>query len=41
MKKVLYVSLDDRPVNLDDVIMQGKSAGISVITPHAKDIKNS
>lgn len=40
MKKVLYVPLDDRPVNLDDVIMQGKSAGISVITPHAKDIKN-
>lgn len=40
MKKVLYVPLDDRPVNLDDVIMQGRSAGISVITPHAKDIKN-
>jgi hypothetical protein len=40
MKKVLYVPLDDRPVNLDDVIMQGKSAGILVITPHIKDIKN-
>lgn len=40
MKKVLYIPLDDRPVNLDDVIMQGRSAGISIITPHAKDIKN-
>ncbi|MGN7360798.1 DUF4127 family protein [Paenibacillus sp. SAF-054] len=40
MKKVLYVPLDDRPVNLDDVIMQGKAAGIHVITPDADDVKN-
>ena len=40
MKKVLYVPLDDRPVNLDYVIVLGRSAGIEVITPRAKDIKN-
>lgn len=40
MKKVLYVPLDDRPVNLDDVIVQGKSAGIEVITPCTRDITN-
>jgi len=40
MKRVLYVPLDDRPVNLDDVILQGKSAGIEVITPSINDIKN-
>ncbi|OAB43910.1 DUF4127 family protein [Paenibacillus antarcticus] len=40
MKRVLYVPLDDRPVNLDDVILQGKSAGIEVITPNNNDIKN-
>lgn len=40
MKKVLYVPLDDRPVNLDDVIVQGRSAGIEVITPCIDDIKN-
>lgn len=40
MKKVLYVPLDDRPVNLDDVIVLGKSAGIHVITPDVTDLKN-
>lgn len=40
MKKVLYVPLDDRPVNLNDVIVQGRSAGIEVITPKVNDIKN-
>ncbi|MBB3113942.1 hypothetical protein FHS18_006058 [Paenibacillus phyllosphaerae] len=40
MKKVLYIPLDDRPVNLDDVILQGKAAGIAVITPPAADIRN-
>lgn len=40
MKKVLYVPLDDRPVNLDDVIVQGRSAGIEVITPCINDITN-
>ncbi|UNK19470.1 DUF4127 family protein [Paenibacillus sp. N3/727] len=40
MKKVLYVPLDDRPVNLDDVIVQGRSAGIEVITPSISDITN-
>lgn len=40
MKKVLYVPLDDRPVNLDDVIMQGRATGIHVITPDAEDVKN-
>lgn len=40
MKKVLYVPLDDRPVNLDDVIVQGQSAGIKVVTPDRKYLKN-
>ena len=40
MKKVLYVPLDDRPVNLDDVIVQGRSAGIHVITPKVSDLRN-
>lgn len=40
MKKVVYVPLDDRPVNLDDVILQGRSAGIQVITPNPDDIIN-
>lgn len=40
MKNVLYVPLDDRPVNLDDVIEQGKSAGLRLIMPHAADIRN-
>ncbi|MWV45668.1 DUF4127 family protein [Paenibacillus sp. HJL G12] len=40
MKKVLYVPLDDRPVNLDDVVVQGKAAGIQVIVPAAEDVKN-
>ncbi|TYP72007.1 DUF4127 family protein [Paenibacillus methanolicus] len=40
MKKVLYVPLDDRPVNLDDVIKQGETAGIRVLTPPAEDVKN-
>lgn len=40
MKNVLYVPLDDRPVNLDDVITLGKSAGINVITPPLSDIRN-
>lgn len=40
MKNVLYVPLDDRPVNLDDVIVQGRSAGIHVITPDRTDLRN-
>lgn len=40
MKKVLYVPLDDRPVNLDDVIVQGRAAGIHVIVPQAGDVEN-
>lgn len=40
MKTVLYVPLDDRPVNVDDVIMQGRSAGLNVITPCLSDIRN-
>ncbi|PQP82975.1 hypothetical protein C0Q44_16570 [Paenibacillus sp. PCH8] len=40
MKTVLYVPLDDRPANLDDVIVQGKAAGIHIVTPNLKDIKN-
>ncbi|MFC4099187.1 DUF4127 family protein [Paenibacillus xanthanilyticus] len=40
MKKVLYIPLDDRPVNLDDVIKQGESAGIRVLTPPPEDVKN-
>ncbi|GAA0389274.1 DUF4127 family protein [Paenibacillus motobuensis] len=40
MKKVLYVPLDDRPVNLDDVITLGHSAGLQLITPDPMDIRN-
>ncbi len=40
MKKVLYVPLDDRPANLDDVIVQGKAAGLHIVTPNQKDIRN-
>ncbi|MFB9324544.1 DUF4127 family protein [Paenibacillus aurantiacus] len=40
MRKVLYVPLDDRPVNLDDVITQGEAAGIRVVTPPARDVRN-
>nr|WP_145403500.1 DUF4127 family protein [Paenibacillus xylanexedens] len=40
MKTVLYVPLDDRPANLDDVIVQGKAAGLHIVTPNLKDIKN-
>lgn len=40
MKKVLYIPLDDRPANLDDVLVQGASAGIRVITPEPEDIMN-
>ncbi|MBT2288992.1 DUF4127 family protein [Paenibacillus albidus] len=40
MKTILYVPLDDRPANLDDVIMQGKSAGIHVLTPPASALRN-
>ncbi|WMT42180.1 DUF4127 family protein [Paenibacillus sp. D2_2] len=40
MKKVLYVPLDDRPVNLDDVITLGRSAGLQLITPDPMDIRN-
>lgn len=40
MKKVVYVPLDDRPANLDDVILQGKAAGLEVLTPEASVIRN-
>ncbi|MDQ0170250.1 DUF4127 family protein [Paenibacillus tundrae] len=40
MKKVLYVPLDDRPANLDDVVVQGKAAGLHIVTPNRKDIRN-
>jgi hypothetical protein len=40
MRKVLYVPLDDRPVNLDDVITQGKAAGIQIVTQDVTDIRN-
>lgn len=40
MKNVLYVPLDDRPVNLDDVIMLGQSSGLNVIAPEPNDIAN-
>ncbi|NMI04495.1 DUF4127 family protein [Paenibacillus sp. SZ31] len=40
MKTVLYVPLDDRPANLDDVIVQGKAAGIHIVTPNLSDLKN-
>lgn len=41
MKNVLYVPLDDRPVNLDDVVRQGISAGLHLITPSSTDIRNA
>ncbi|MBD2847535.1 DUF4127 family protein [Paenibacillus sp. IB182496] len=40
MKKVLYVPLDDRPVNLDDVVALGRTAGLEVYVPLADDIAN-
>lgn len=40
MNNVLYVPLDDRPVNLEDVIAQGRAAGIHVITPSVSDLRN-
>ncbi|GGN97852.1 DUF4127 family protein [Saccharibacillus kuerlensis] len=40
MKKVVYVPLDDRPANLDDVIVQGKAAGLEVLTPERSIIRN-
>lgn len=40
MKNVLYVPLDDRPVNLDDVITLGQASGLNLITPNADDIRN-
>ncbi|GIP20106.1 DUF4127 family protein [Paenibacillus sp. J22TS3] len=40
MKKILYVPIDDRPVNLDDVIRQGQAAGLKLITPCTEDIEN-
>lgn len=40
MKNVLYVPLDDRPVNLDDVVRQGCSAGLNLITPSSADLRN-
>ena len=33
MRNVLYVPLDDRPVNLDDVIKLGQASGLNLITP--------
>lgn len=40
MRNVLYVPLDDRPVNLDDVIKLGQASGLNLITPNAADIRN-
>lgn len=40
MKTVVYVPLDDRPANLDDVIVQGKAAGLHIVAPNLKDIEN-
>ncbi|NGZ75165.1 DUF4127 family protein [Saccharibacillus alkalitolerans] len=40
MKKVAYIPLDDRPANLDDVIVQGKAAGLEVLTPDRAVIRN-
>lgn len=40
MRNVLYVPLDDRPVNLDDVIKLGQASGLNLITPLAADIRN-
>ncbi|MCQ4086444.1 DUF4127 family protein [Saccharibacillus sp. JS10] len=40
MKKIVYIPLDDRPANLDDVIVQGHAAGLEVLTPDASVIRN-
>ncbi len=40
MKKIAYVPLDDRPANLDDVIVQGKAAGLEVLTPDRSVVRN-
>ncbi|CAM4172975.1 DUF4127 family protein [Saccharibacillus endophyticus] len=40
MKKVVYIPLDDRPANLDDVIVQGHAAGLEVVTPNTSIIRN-
>ncbi|CAM4387108.1 DUF4127 family protein [Paenibacillus tarimensis] len=40
MRNVLYVPLDDRPVNLDDVVTLGRSAGMKVLTPDRSDVQN-
>ncbi|OWA34091.1 hypothetical protein B9G55_17335 [Saccharibacillus sp. O16] len=40
MKKVVYVPLDDRPANLDDVIVQGRAAGLEVLTPDPALVRN-
>ncbi|RRJ64202.1 DUF4127 family protein [Paenibacillus oralis] len=40
MRNVLYVPLDDRPVNLDDTIKLGQASGLHLITPDAADIRN-
>lgn len=40
MRNVLYVPLDDRPVNLADVIKQGQACGLNIITPNAADVSN-
>lgn len=40
MNSVLYVPLDDRPVNLDDVIKLGQACGLKLITPNAAHIRN-
>ncbi|WP_270165841.1 DUF4127 family protein [Paenibacillus sp. SYP-B4298] len=39
-KRVVYVPLDDRPANLDDVILQGRAAGIEVIVPQPEVTAN-
>ncbi|OWR30829.1 hypothetical protein CDO73_09585 [Saccharibacillus sp. O23] len=40
MKKIAYVPLDDRPANLDDVIVQGQAAGLEVLTPDRAVVRN-
>ncbi|MDO3408213.1 DUF4127 family protein [Saccharibacillus sp. CPCC 101409] len=40
MKKIVYIPLDDRPANLDDVVLQGKGAGLEVLAPPAGAIRN-
>lgn len=32
--------MDDRPVNLDDVIKLGQASSLNLITPDAADIRN-